>query len=180
MPEKQCRCGSGARLDACCGPYLAGLPAPTAEALMRSRYTAFTLGDGAYIARTFAAEHRDSANTDLPDVIWVGLKINGTSGGGPADTTGTVDFSARFRDGGETRIHGETPASGAKTGYGSMSMAISRRQRCRCRWAKPGETMHAPAGRAKSSSAAAGAEPRSAYCVSITRPICHEHSLWTG
>lgn len=107
MPEKQCRCGSGARFDACCGPYLVGMPAPTAEALMRSRYTAFTLGDGAYIARTFAAEHRDSANTDLPDVIWVGLKINGTSGGGPLDTTGTVDFSARFRDGGETRIHRE-------------------------------------------------------------------------
>jgi SEC-C motif domain protein len=110
MPEKQCRCGSGMRFDACCGPYLAGLPAPTAEALMRSRYTAFARGDGAYIARTFAPEHRDSANTDLPDVTWVGLRINGTTGGGAADSTGTVDFTARFKDrgdGGETRVHRE-------------------------------------------------------------------------
>tara|TARA_R110002110_G_scaffold7200_13_gene36550 strand:- start:2004 stop:2477 length:474 start_codon:yes stop_codon:yes gene_type:complete len=107
MAEKQCRCGSGARLDACCGPYLAGLPAPTAEALMRSRYTAFSLGDGAYIARTSAAEHRDGTAPALPDVAWVGLRINSTSGGGPADETGTVDFTARFRDGGETRVHRE-------------------------------------------------------------------------
>ncbi|MDE0794434.1 MAG: YchJ family protein [Alphaproteobacteria bacterium] len=110
MPAKQCRCGSGERFDTCCGPYLAGLPAPTAEALMRSRYTAFAHGDGAYIARTTAPEHRDSADTDLPAVTWVGLKINGTSGGGVADATGTVDFTARFKDqsdGGATRVHRE-------------------------------------------------------------------------
>jgi len=107
MPEKQCRCGSGERFDACCGPYLAGLPAPTAEALMRSRYTAFARGDGAYIARTFAPEYRDAANTTLPDITWVGLKINGKTGGDPADTTGTVDFTARFKEDGATRIHRE-------------------------------------------------------------------------
>ena len=110
MPAKQCRCGSGERFDTCCGPYLAGLPAPTAEALMRSRYTAFAHGDGAYIARTTAPEHRDSADTDLPAATWVGLKINGTSGGGVADATGTVDFTARFKDqsdGGVTRVHRE-------------------------------------------------------------------------
>lgn len=107
MPGKQCRCGSGKRFDACCGPYLAGLPAPTAEALMRSRYTAFAHGDAAYVARTTASAQRDGAAPDLPAVTWVGLKINGTTGGGAADTTGTVDFTARFRDGGETRVHRE-------------------------------------------------------------------------
>lgn len=107
MAEKQCRCGSGKRLDACCGPYLAGLPAPTAEALMRSRYTAFTLGDSAYVSRTWAREHRDGASPELPDVIWLGLKINATTGGSPADETGTVDFSARFRSDGEIGIHRE-------------------------------------------------------------------------
>lgn len=107
MPEKQCRCGSGKRFDACCGPYLAGLPAPTAEALMRSRYTAFAHGDAAYVARTNAGGQREGAAPDLPDVTWVGLRINGTTGGGAADTTGTVDFTARFRDGGETRVHRE-------------------------------------------------------------------------
>jgi SEC-C motif-containing protein len=110
MSAKQCRCGSSERFDTCCGPYLAGLPAPTAEALMRSRYTAFAHGDGAYIARTTTPEHRDSADTDLPAVTWVGLKINGTSGGGVADATGTVDFTARCKDqsdGGATRVHRE-------------------------------------------------------------------------
>lgn len=102
MAGKQCRCGSGAAFNACCGPYLAGLPAPTAEALMRSRYAAFTLGDSAHIARTYAREHRDGADpelpAELPDVLWLGLKINGVTGGGAADETGTVDFTARFRD----------------------------------------------------------------------------------
>lgn len=107
MPEKQCRCGSGERFDTCCGPYLAGLPAPTAEALMRSRYTAFTHGDGAYIARTSAREHRDAEDPDLPTVTWVGLRINGTSGGKATDATGTVDFTARYREDGATRVHRE-------------------------------------------------------------------------
>lgn len=107
MADKQCRCGSGERFGACCGPYLAGLPAPTAEALMRSRYTAFAHGDGAYISRTTAPEHRNSTDTDLPAVTWVGLKINSTSGGRAVDATGTVDFTARFNDGGETRVHRE-------------------------------------------------------------------------
>ena len=62
------------------------------------------------VALTTASEHRDSLDTDLPAVTWVGLKINGTSGGGVADATGTVDFTARFKDqsdGGATRVHRE-------------------------------------------------------------------------
>ena len=40
-----CPCGSGTAYGACCGPLHDGAPAATAEALMRSRYTAFAVGD---------------------------------------------------------------------------------------------------------------------------------------
>ena len=48
-----CPCGSGIRFDGCCAPALRGVPAPTAEALMRSRYTAFVVGDAAYLSATW-------------------------------------------------------------------------------------------------------------------------------
>lgn len=53
-PERSpdCPCGSGARLDECCGQYLAGTPAPSAERLMRSRYSAYVLGDIDYLRQT--------------------------------------------------------------------------------------------------------------------------------
>lgn len=43
-PNGPCPCGSGAKFKRCCRPILDGQPAPAPEALMRSRYTAYTLG----------------------------------------------------------------------------------------------------------------------------------------
>ena len=55
-----CPCGSGLSLQACCGRFLTGgaepFGAPTPEALMRSRFTAFALGDEAYLLGTWAEE----------------------------------------------------------------------------------------------------------------------------
>lgn len=107
MTVPECPCGSDAAFETCCGPILAGSPAPTAEALMRSRYTAFVRGDAEYIARTYTSENRATVGGDLPAVDWVGLEILGTSGGGIADRTGTVDFAARYRADGAVRIHRE-------------------------------------------------------------------------
>lgn len=107
MTGQKCPCGSGAAFDTCCGPILSGSPAPTAEALMRSRYTAFVRGDAAFIARTYATEHRASVGGDLPAVEWTGLKIMGKSGGGIADTTGTVDFVASYRQDGKIHMQRE-------------------------------------------------------------------------
>src|SRR3546814_7395169 len=71
---------SGLSFEACCGPILAGTPALTALALMRSRYTAYARGDVAHLARTLAPEHR--AGFDAADVSagmqttqWLGLEI---------------------------------------------------------------------------------------------------------
>ena len=48
-----CPCGSGRTYAQCCEPLHDGAPAPTAQALMRSRYTAFVVGDEDYLFRTW-------------------------------------------------------------------------------------------------------------------------------
>ena len=80
-------------MSECCGPLLEGrIGAPTAERLMRSRYTAFTVLDAEYLLRTWHPDIRPSA-LDLEDRRrWTGLEILGTTGGGMLHTTGTVEF----------------------------------------------------------------------------------------
>lgn len=103
-----CPCQSGQSFETCCGPFLAGAPAPTALALMRSRYTAYARGDAAYLARTLAPEHRagfDAADVGagMRETRWLGLEILDTVDGGADDSTGIVEFVARFQAQGQTR-----------------------------------------------------------------------------
>lgn len=88
-----CPCGSGGRFDGCCGPLLAGEPAPTAERLMRSRYTAFATGDAAYLGRTWHPRTRpDDLDLD-PAQRWEGLRILSSS---TEDDTAVVEFEAAW------------------------------------------------------------------------------------
>jgi SEC-C motif domain protein len=108
----QCPCGSGLDFDGCCGPILGGAPAPSPEALMRSRFTAFVRGDLDYIESTHAAEVRDTFNRSAAEstassVEWVDLEIGETSDGGADDDIGTVEFRARFKKDGELMVHHE-------------------------------------------------------------------------
>lgn len=64
----RCPCASGDTVAACCGPLLDGAPAPTAERLMRSRYTAFVREDGAYLLRTWHPETRPETITFEADL----------------------------------------------------------------------------------------------------------------
>lgn len=95
----RCPCLSGLPYAECCGPLHRGeRTAPTAEALMRSRYSAFAVGDAAYLRATWHRSTRP-ADVDLdPDVRWRRLDVLATSAGGPFDTTGTVEFRATYRD----------------------------------------------------------------------------------
>ncbi len=112
-PESEtCPCGSGLAHAECCGPILAGAPAPTAAALMRSRYTAYVKRDYRHLENSLSAEQR--ADFSLKDArewaesaSWLGLEIAATEGGGAEDQEGTVDFVARFSIGGEERKHVE-------------------------------------------------------------------------
>lgn len=103
-----CPCGSGAGLAACCGRLHArfardgALTAPTAEALMRSRYTAFARRNADHLWRTWHPRTRPQQVADLEGVTWLGLEVLGTEAGEPDDSEGTVDFAAHFRtDAGE-------------------------------------------------------------------------------
>jgi len=104
-----CDCGSGRSYDGCCGRYHGGEPAPTAEALMRSRYSAYCRGLRDYLRatwhpRTLAAQAL--GDTDDAPVKWIGLSILATRGGGPDDDAGEVEFIARCKIGGRAqRLH---------------------------------------------------------------------------
>jgi SEC-C motif domain protein len=69
--------------------------APTAEALMRSRYTAFSLGDVAHLARSWHPDTRPRHIHLGEGRRWVGLTVEATTAGGLLDQEGTVTFTAR-------------------------------------------------------------------------------------
>jgi SEC-C motif-containing protein len=82
------------------------LPWPgTAEALMRSRFAAFKSGDVDWLLASWHSSTRPPA-LDLSDnPRWRGLQIVDTEGGGPDDSTGTVEFRATYVDGGHGLLH---------------------------------------------------------------------------
>ncbi|NQE70036.1 YchJ family protein [Nocardia gamkensis] len=96
---RRCPCGRGEAFDDCCGPVLRGeRPAATAEALMRSRYTAFAVGDVAYLLRSWHPRTRPADLTLDPAQRWLFLDVTRTDRGGLFDDTGTVEFVAHYRD----------------------------------------------------------------------------------
>ena len=101
----RCPCGTGSELETCCGRYLSGdADAPTAEQLMRSRYTAYVLGDDTYVMRTWHPSTRPPVVGD--DVVeWLGLEILDVERGGLLDGEGEVEFVARHRGG---ALHGRS------------------------------------------------------------------------
>ena len=92
-----CPCGSPTVYAACCGPLHSGRePASTAERLMRSRYTAYAVGELDYVFRTWHPRTRPGDLTATPGLVWTGLVILDVTGGGTDDDTGEVEFRASF------------------------------------------------------------------------------------
>ncbi len=112
-PGSSCPCGSRASYDDCCGPIISGAhPAPTAEALMRSRYSAFAEGAIDHIERSLCREEREDFDRDAitemsRSVDWLKLDILDTDAGGEGDETGTVRFAAHYRQEGIRQVHHE-------------------------------------------------------------------------
>ncbi|MGO2036279.1 MAG: YchJ family protein [Brevibacterium sp.] len=89
----------GTTYDLCCRSALDGEIWPTtAEALMRSRYTAFALGNDYHLFRTWHARTRPADVGVDDDTTWQRLTILDTTDGGENDTTGTVHFRAAYTD----------------------------------------------------------------------------------
>lgn len=104
----RCPCGSGETYDACCGRFHRREgEAPTAEALMRSRYSAFVVGDVEHLLRTWHPSTRPARLELDADQRWTGLEVLATSAGGPFDADGTVEFTASSVAGGRRAVHRE-------------------------------------------------------------------------
>jgi len=104
-----CPCLSGEQYGHCCGRYHRGdAEAPTAEQLMRSRYSAFVVLDAGYLLRTWDPDTRPDGLELDPATEWRRLDIVSTSRGGPLDTEGIVEFKAYFRHDGERGVQHET------------------------------------------------------------------------
>lgn len=96
--DARCPCLSGEIYGACCGRFHRGeATAPTAEALMRSRFSAFAVGDAPYLLRTWHPSTRPGT-LELDDSLrWYRLDIVVTSRGGLLDTEGEVGFVAHYK-----------------------------------------------------------------------------------
>ncbi len=114
--QSVCPCGSKNSLGDCCLQYIEGKsPAPTAEALMRSRYTAHVLLAIDYLWNTWSPEERiRSSKADIEawatSCEWLGLQILETKAGSLSDNQGLVSFVALFRQDGELQQHHEVSA----------------------------------------------------------------------
>ncbi|MDD5242109.1 MAG: YchJ family metal-binding protein [Sulfuricella sp.] len=102
-----CPCGLPHSYEDCCGRYTCGrISAPTAEALMRSRYVAYTLRLEPYLLATWHPDTRPVAlNLDTgPQPKWLGLQVKRHRQ--IDETHAEVEFVARCKTGGRAhRIH---------------------------------------------------------------------------
>ncbi|QWT19984.1 YchJ family protein [Bacillus sp. NP157] len=99
--DNGCPCDSGKAYAACCGKWHAGEPAPTAEALMRSRYTAYVMGLTDYLLATWHPSARPVSlelGDQSPKPTWLGLTVKRHEN--PTPDTAIVEFVARVRFGG--------------------------------------------------------------------------------
>jgi SEC-C motif domain protein len=86
-----CPCGTGATYGGCCEPLHRGeRQADTPEQLMRSRYTAFAVGDADYLWRTWHPRTRPTVVDVDPSLRWTGLEIIEAAGD-------EVEFVATYR-----------------------------------------------------------------------------------
>jgi SEC-C motif-containing protein len=103
-----CPCGSGRSYGQCCEPLHQGAPAPNAEALMRSRYSAYALGFESYLLETWHPSTRPDnvdLGSDATAPTWLGLEVQRYEQ--PDADSAIVEFVARYRVGGGSakRLH---------------------------------------------------------------------------
>ena len=135
-----CPCGSGKQYKLCCGPFIASeKSAPTPEALMRSRYSAYVHKNLDYIMHTATGPAKRSFNAEHTRSLaehteWLGLKVLHVS---PITTDiGFVEFMARFSVNGKERFIYETSEFHKENGkwyyFDGESPKIGRNDPCPC------------------------------------------------
>ena len=112
-PQLPCPCGSTQLLANCCLPYIQRQQlAPTAEKLMRSRYTAHVLLAIDYLWQTWSPEQRlrsskNEVRTWASSCEWQELRILETNAGLENDQQGLVTFVANYHSQGKLHQHHE-------------------------------------------------------------------------
>jgi len=101
--DPNCPCGSGNPLSQCCGQYHDGAFAPSAEQLMRSRYSAYVLGQVDYlVATTLPAQQSALDRTAMTawsaQSTWLGLEVESSDVFGGQPEHAQVTFTARWHD----------------------------------------------------------------------------------
>lgn len=108
-----CPCGSGKSYETCCGPLHAGTEkAATAEALMRSRFSAYVKRQYDYLGQSLHPNHRkdyDPIATQrwADESDWLSLQVVSKVDGGEQDNEGQVEFIATYREKGIIQPHHE-------------------------------------------------------------------------
>ena len=99
--SEACYCNSGKPLSRCCEIYLTGKAYPnTAEALMRSRYSAFVTGNLPYLRKTWHPDTCPELHSDDLNTQWTRLEVIKSKQGLKKSI---VEFKAWFEDEGEAR-----------------------------------------------------------------------------
>tara|TARA_Y100001935_G_C17269334_1_gene490998 strand:- start:714 stop:1202 length:489 start_codon:yes stop_codon:yes gene_type:complete len=110
---ENCFCSSNKPYEQCCEPFIKYNDKPlTAEALMRSRYCAYVVGAIDYLGQTLHPRSRDdfdrnATNTWAKKSTWLGLKILKVEGGQQNDTIGFIEFTAKYKEEDELKVHQE-------------------------------------------------------------------------
>lgn len=161
-----CPCGSGRPYEECCETYIEGREtAPTAEALMRSRYAAHTLGKYDYLNETVHPSIRDEADHEdmkkwSEAVEWEGLEIFSTKDGAETDETGEVSLKHAILSTVCPSPCVRTLSSAVKTAAGTTWTAMSTaRTRTAAKRPKSDVTSLAPAAAARSTRNVAANRP---------------------
>lgn len=107
-----CPCGTGKTYEICCEPYHTNFQAPTAEALMRSRYCAFVFGLVDYLYETTHPSHRSKTLKEeiaftCKALAWTNLEVLSMWQGGLSDKVGKVSFRASYVQEGKEGVHTE-------------------------------------------------------------------------
>ncbi|WNW11524.1 YchJ family protein [Pseudomonas sp. DTU_2021_1001937_2_SI_NGA_ILE_001] len=103
MNSASCPCGSGDLLASCCGRFHGGQPAPCAERLMRSRYSAYVLGEVDYLLGTTLPAQQPGLDRQAiaqwsAQSTWLGLDVESTEVLGGKPEHAFVTFTARWHD----------------------------------------------------------------------------------
>jgi SEC-C motif domain protein len=142
MSSTTCPCGSEQLLTLCCGLYHAGTPAPSAEALMRSRYSAYALGLIDYLVRSTLPAQQAGIDHDAIRAwslgsTWLGLEIEQAQLIEGKPQHAYVTFTAHWRDAGGAHSHRERSAFVRNNGQWyfidpTVELKLGRNDACPC------------------------------------------------